>query len=70
MLTWTLRDGQTLELRAGGRSLGHIGVKRGSRGRAELALLLDESVKVSPAQVQVSQLVGREQIAEPVRPAA
>ncbi|MFM9963115.1 MAG: hypothetical protein ACKV2Q_18055 [Planctomycetaceae bacterium] len=70
MLKWTLRDGETVELRADGRSLGHIGVKRGSHGRAELALQLDKSVRVSPAQLCVSQLVGREQIAEPVQPAA
>lgn len=69
MLQWTLRDGQTVELLAGGRSLGHIGLKRGSHGRAELALQLDQAVRVSPAHVCVSELKRTEQIAEPLRPA-
>ena len=70
MLKWTLRDGQTVELRAGGRSLGHVGLKHARNGRAELALQLDQSIRVSPDDVCVSELVRCEQIAEPARPAA
>lgn len=70
MLNWTLRDGETVELRLAGQSLGHVGVKHGSNGRAELALNLNQAVRVSPAHVCVSELVRREQIAEPSRPAA